>query len=180
MRVCSYEIDAEDRLVAVDEAWCAFAEANGAAFYARPANLCGQSLWSFISDGTTRHIYHVIVTRVRRLGRPITVPFRCDAPLERRWFELRVESRHGGGVRFESDAVRTEPREAAAPVTGGGTAGMIKMCSWCKDVETDRGWEPVERAVARLGVFGAGRLPDVTHGICGDCARKFEGDWLID
>ena len=181
MRVCSYEIDADDRIVSVDRAWCEFAAANGAPLYALPTHLYGRSLWSFISDSTTRHIYQVIVSRVRRQGGEVRVPFRCDSPSEKRWFELKVNSTPSGGVRFDSCAVHTEPQNVTAFVTGGPGEGMLRMCSWCKDIETEDGWEPVEHAVARLRIFSAGEVPQVTHGICPPCARKFEeGSSVID
>jgi hypothetical protein len=182
MHVCSYEIDANDRIVRVDAAWRAFAEENDASFYGDTANLYGRPLWSFVCDSTTRHIYHTIVSRVREEGMTVRVPFRCDSPRMLRWFELTIGPLPDRGVRFESRAVRTEPRAVPLFVRPGApdSAAMLRMCSWCKDVDTTDGWQPLDRAIAQLALFTADELPQVTHGICPSCVRKFEGDWITD
>jgi hypothetical protein len=174
--LCVYEVDADDRLVRVDDGWRRFARANGAPEYAEDAGLIGRPLLGFISDGTTKLIYDALLQRARSGGRPVDVPFRCDSPGERRWLEMRIAPLDGRALRFETFTVRTEPRDAAplldrsVPRSG----PMLRMCSWCKDVDTAHGWQPIERAVTTLRVFGGETVPPITHGICPVCVTRFE------
>jgi hypothetical protein len=173
--LCSYEIDAAGDLVLVDDGWCHFARQNGAPAYADPAALYGRRLLSFISDPTTRLIYAALIVRVVATGTPLSVPFRCDAPAFRRWLQLDMTPRVDGGVRFTTRQTRGEPRDppiqvdAAAPAD----APMIRMCSWCNDVETPRGWARAEDAVAVLELFAGTRVRVITHGICPACVARF-------
>jgi hypothetical protein len=49
---------------------------------------------------------------------------------------------------------------------------LLRVCSWCKKVDTRWGWCEAEEAVVRLGLFEAQALPDITHGICQDCYER--------
>ena len=177
--LCRYATDADGRLVSVDAAWCEFAQANGAPEYAEPDRLYGLPLLSFISDTTTKHVYSVLMQRVIDEREPVRIPFRCDAPALRRWMELTMTVRAGGGIDFVSRQLRAEPRIAPlafdrAPLPH---APMLRMCSWCKNVELPRGrWDTLEQAVRELGLFGERAVPDITHGICPPCQTLFELD----
>jgi hypothetical protein len=174
--VCTYHVDAGDRLVFADEGWRAFARMNAAPGYADPSALYGQPLLSFISDPTTRHIYAGLLERVRREQLQIRVPFRCDAPSCRRWLELVMTPRPDGGVTFVSRELRTEPRrepvEIATAAPGGET--FVRMCGWCKKVDAGGQWLEIEDAIVRLRLFSARETPSVTHGICPACVELFE------
>ena len=177
--LCQYATDAAGGLVYVDGAWCDFARDNGAAEYAEPDRLYGRPLLSFISEMTTRHVYSILMDRVVKDRLTIAVPFRCDAPTQRRWLELQMSPREQGGVHFRTRQFRTEPRPAPIafdrPQTR--TDVILRMCSWCKDVEiAPAQWAPVEDAVRRFQVFASTDVPLITHGICPDCVALFERD----
>ena len=176
---CRYATDAAGCLVSVDAAWCEFARANGAPEYAVPERVYGVPLLSFISDATTKHVYNVLMQRVIEERQPARVPFRCDAPALRRWMELTMTARDGGGIDFVSRQLRVEPRRPALAFDRPPhpAAPMLLMCSWCKNVELSRGlWDTVEQAVHRLGLFDQQAVPDITHGICPSCQTLFELD----
>ena len=176
--LCRYRTDPEGRLIFVDDGWCRFAEANDATEFAVPESLYGRMLLSFISEPTTRHVYAVLMQRVVNHHTTAVVPFRCDAPRERRWLELTMTP-HEGGVAFATHALRLEPRPEPFPLHGTAREGdpMLRMCSWCKDVELAHGeWGPVEDAVTRFGLFRDVHVPMITHGICPSCVALFERD----
>jgi hypothetical protein len=52
---------------------------------------------------------------------------------------------------------------------------LLRMCSWCSRIQCDETWLSVEEAINYLGLFGTPHLPQITHGICPDCAPYFKG-----
>ena len=174
--LCSYEIDEAGDLVVVDDRWCRFARENGAPEYADRAALYGRRLLSFISEPTTRLIYSALIARVAATGEPVSVSLRCDAPAFRRWLELEMTPRVDGGVCFTSRQTRGEPREAPFHVDAAEprAAAMIRMCSWCNDIATPRGWLRAEEAVVGLELFAGRSVRSITHGICPACISRFD------
>ena len=172
--ICSYEVDAQFRLVQVDEAWAKFAIENAAPELAQPVGVPDRTLFSYIADDTTRQVYRAMFDRVRAEGRPITVPLRCDAPRLRRFLELTIAPRGGGGFLLESALVRSEPRPYLALLDAARrrTQELIRMCGWCKAVDADGRWVEPERGVQLLNLFERDALPEITHGMCEACYER--------
>ena len=168
-----YNIDAGGIIVAVDERWKEFWRANSAAGQPMREPV-GTLLWSHFSDPTTVHLYEAMLARVRLRGKPLTVPFRCDAPDRRRYLELHIERLPAGIIQFSSVTLREEPRQwmpllDARPRV---SAKLIRMCSWCKRVALPD-WVEVEESVRRLRLFEPdAQVPGVTHSICETCAAS--------
>jgi hypothetical protein len=171
---CTYEIDAELRIKAVDSAWAQFASANGAPELSVPPGPVGHPILSYISDSTTVQLYERLFERVRRTQRPLVFPFRCDGPAVRRFLEMEIGPGAESGLRLQTRVLRLEPRapnvllEADLPTSG----ELLPMCSWCKAVRTGSGWCEVEQAVVELRLFERELLPGITHGICPRCRRN--------
>ncbi len=167
---CSYEVDDDLTIVAVDEAWSEFARTNDGIDLLPPRPL-GRSLLSYIPDLPTAHVYERLFERVRQTGQPLAIPFRCDSPTLRRFLELHLEGRSGGGFRLSTVLLRAESRvhvpllERSRPRGD----GLLLMCSWCKRVSIPKAWVEVEEAVSELRLFEREALPDISHGICPDC-----------
>lgn len=178
--MCRYDVDANGCITFVDEGWRQFAITNGAPHYADSASLYGRALLSFISDNTTRHVYAVLMDRVRAERAAVRVPFRCDSPGLRRWLELEMTPGDKGGIAFVSRELRSEPREpvpasSTAVAVPGVEAALIRMCSWCKRVDAGASrWLEIEQAITELGLFAEPRVDAITHGICPDCVQLFE------
>jgi hypothetical protein len=68
-----------------------------------------------------------------------------------------------GGVAFLSRPLWTE---AAAPEI---PDGPVTVCGWCARVYLKR-WLSAGEAVDRLGMATLSHPPQLTHGICPDCA----------
>ena len=170
-----YQIDGRDAITSVSDSWAPFARANGAAALAEGA--LGRSLWEFVSEVTTEHLYRNLVTRVRA-GHTVTFPYRCDAPALRRFMQMTMTPGPHEVVAFESVTLRTESRPPVNFVTQPDlrTDRLLRMCSWCKRVDVNGDWEEIERAVERLGLFGGRQVSEVTHSICPDCIERMTGD----
>jgi hypothetical protein len=172
-----YELDADDRVVAVCGEWDAFALENGADPAVAPAVL-GRSLWEFIGGAETKHLLRRVLAGVRTTARPVEAPFRCDGPGLERYMEFRAEPRDGGRMRITTRLLREVPRAGCAQadtVDAAALGEMITMCSWCNRIRTVDGiWVELADAVGHLGLFVADSLPPITHGMCTGCMEAME------
>ena len=174
-RTFTYRIDGHDVISYVSPEWLEFALENGANQLVVPGVL-GKPLWPFIDGLESRHLYHVMLKKVRTAKAVICFSYRCDAPQLRRYMEMVV--RPWGvvrGVEFNSRVVREVPREPVpllAP-TAARSAQMITMCAWCKRIATPQ-WLEVEEAIQRLQLFELDYMPQITHGLCRDCEKQIE------
>ena len=167
---CIYELDAQIRIISVDERWSEFAIANAAPELAK-SQLIGQPLLAHISDRSTAHLYEQLFDKVLRTQRAVSVPFRCDSPSLRRFLELSIEPRVPEGIRLRTTLLRTEPRSAVPLLerTANRQGHPIRMCSFCKRVEAFGSWHEVEDTVAALRMFEGATVPPITHGVCPAC-----------
>lgn len=167
-----YWIDRGDRIVAVNDAWDAFAEANRTPHLVKD-KIVGQSIWDSISDLTTRELYAALLTQVRA-GRRVEFGFRCDSPALRRDMRMALTA-EGDRVAFESRVVSVSPRATqpiwdAAQLRG---SDLLTVCGWCKRVRVGPQWLEAEVAIPVLGLFQSRAMPQLTHGMCADCVAAF-------
>ena len=174
MSELEYCVNAEDQISSVSEEWLSFAEANeGKALL--PPGILGRSLWDFIGDMETQHIYGVLHRRVRTLGTSVRLSFRCDGPERRRLLQLDILPHRDQELLYR---VRTLKQEFRVPVPlldpqRPRERGFVTMCGWCKRVAVSpRRWLEVEEAVAVLAIFDEPRPPQLTHGVCEECSES--------
>ena len=171
-----YRIDIEDRLAELNDGWLAFAQANEG-YALHPSNILGRSLWDFIADAETRHLYQVMVERLRQGGPPARFRFRCDAPDRRRLLAMEITGDQTGGVQFSVTSVLEDPRVSLSLLEPAHARGerLLTMCGWCKRTQLPPGrWVELEDAVEELGLFEDSPLPGVTHGICPPCHEAMD------
>jgi hypothetical protein len=176
----SYQIDKDNRLTFVNEKWSVFAADNMAAHLTKTF-VINKSIFAFISDKTSRHLYKMFVEQVRKDQVILRFPFRCDAPDRRRFMEMEMSPSINRAICFRSCILKEELREPVALLYAGVTRSnkLVKICSWCKKVELDHSeWAEVEDAVARLGLFNEDELPSLTHGMCPSCHEAYIHDLL--
>lgn len=168
-----YRINAQDRISFVNEAWRQFAEEN-LGEQVMPARVIGAELWPFVGDETTRELYRRMVARARN-GHTVQFRYRCDAPAERRVFEMKIFRGSTGEVEFDSQIVSREPRPAVSWLdrTVARSRDFVTMCSWCGRVALATGeWVEIEQAIERHRAFQGAAAPRLTHGICEVCLEK--------
>lgn len=174
--VSSYWIDAGDRILRVNDAFVAFARANGAPELG-PQRVAGASLWRFVQGSQVREIYLRIFERVRESDAPILLPFRCDSPDRRRFMRMVISHVRGGELQLDAVMEREEPRvpvkllETREP----GPGEALELCSLCKRIyiPADDEWLEVEDAAVRLGLLEED-TPPLHHVACGDCRVAVE------
>lgn len=173
-QVVEYRIDVDDVLVEVDDGWAAFARANDADALAAPDP--GLVLWTAIDGDETRELWQVLVGRVRARQREVSVPFRCDAPDTRRWFEMTISPGVDGSVHFRSVLQFEESRSSVALldvlVGRDDDLAPVAVCSWCGRAELDAEWLEIEDLVRTRRLLEETALPPISHGLCGGCRRE--------
>ena len=166
-----YRINASDRLIFVNEDWLEFARENQAEGLTRE-NVLNRSLWDFVTDPETQHIYELVFERVRSGGFGVTLPYRCDSPDRRRFMELEVTPLPAGSLQIVSRLLREEMRETIRLLEPKSVARgeILSMCGWCKRIRVgDNTWLEVEEAVAEMDLFAAPELPRISHITCPSC-----------
>lgn len=177
--VIEYVVKPDGTVVEVRGLWDDFARANGAGGLAI-ADVVGRDLCDFVSGPATRLVYDALIERVVQTRNPIQFTFRCDAPEVRRHMRMDVMGDGSENVRFTSRIVKEEPRPLQPLLSADVDRSdvTIVMCSWCKRVKLGDHWVEVEEYVERTGLMEEERLPQLSHGLCPDCAAKMEA--LVD
>lgn len=169
----TYRIDEHDCLTNVGGEWDTFAHQNGAPHLLH--GVIGRSIWDFVSGDLTRYVYQELLARVRA-GRPVAFEYRCDAPRLRRDMWMTVTAGQQGIVEFDSQTLRTVPREAYPRATPREPIDhLVPMCSWCKNVAIGNTWYELDTAIVRLGIFVEQEPPLMTHTVCGSCLDRVLG-----
>ncbi|BDV01536.1 hypothetical protein TDMWS_16210 [Thermodesulfomicrobium sp. WS] len=135
-----YWLDAQDRIVQVNDVWDQFARANGGDGMLAAA-VQGQPLWRFVSGDPTRMWLDAIVNVVRITRKPQERPYRCDCPQYKRFMRMRVIPEPSGLlVRVEHHILALEPREPVQFEFGRGQGMAMPRCSVCCRVQQHGQW----------------------------------------
>ncbi|MEQ8329208.1 MAG: hypothetical protein RH859_01970 [Longimicrobiales bacterium] len=170
----SYRVDAEGVLVATGGDWTAFAEEAGAPEL-RSDLVVGRPLDDFVSGRKTRAVYRALRERITDTGRPVTFPYRCDAPELRRWMTMEMRPLPGGQTLFRTWPTAVESRPAAPVGHRKGSKGRrLLMCGWCKRVVLGSAWYEIEDALARSPLHDGATSLRVNHGICARCRTDLD------
>lgn len=175
MRCISYRINRENIVTEVSKGWNSYALSNKAEnlFSGEVVN---RPLNEFISDPQTRHIYELFIGKVRETGELIRFSFRCDSPDKRRFMSMEIRPLDGESIEFHSCLEQEEEREPLSLLDTelGRSEQMLTICSWCKKIRIrETRWVEAEEAVGAIGMLGEQSLPQLTHGICPDCAQQY-------
>ncbi|HEY1173478.1 MAG TPA: hypothetical protein VGH19_19075 [Verrucomicrobiae bacterium] len=168
-------VDAQNRIVLINQDWVDFAVENDVA-HLTEVFIKKEPIWKYISGMETRFVFEVMLAKVRRKEGPVEVPFRCDAPNRRRFMKMTVRMRNDELVEFSSRIVREEMRETPLLLAESTrmTEEMMHCCGWCKKIQIPSGkhWVEVEEAVHELDLFAEMPMPRITHGACPDCVKN--------
>ncbi|HEV2692439.1 MAG TPA: hypothetical protein VG347_06040 [Verrucomicrobiae bacterium] len=163
-----YRVDSDDRIIFINSAWLQFAAANGMSPDVSKS-MVGTRLWKHISDLTVRHFYKVLMGKVRKTGKCVAVPFRCDSPHLLRFMEMKITKLDNDALEFKNVLVREECRKRPASLlTDELEHKMLLMCLGCDRVKLTRWLEP-EHAAQKLKLFEKSVLPLVSHSVCPQC-----------
>ncbi|HEY8559932.1 MAG TPA: hypothetical protein VIL74_05985 [Pyrinomonadaceae bacterium] len=168
-----YRINSRDEIVFVNEKWDETVRSqNNLTLLGQ--NIRGRVIWDFISDYVTRDLYREII-KIVRFGKPVRFNFRCDSPSTRRLMEMNI-TLHDDEVQFESKIIRAEKRpfQRLLSINTFRSDELLNLCGWCNKVNVENDtWSEVEDAVPVMRIFENDKLPDISHGICGDCYKPW-------
>jgi hypothetical protein len=170
--VFTYRVDNTDTIVSVSDNFYTFAERNDWQGGWRPDDVVGHSLWDFIQDRETQHLYQELFRRVRKGRRCRAIPFRCDSPDERRFLELLLEALPDQQIAITSKIIRTEHRNRIRLLEAGTSRSTdyLTICSMCKKIKmSPQHWAEIEEGLVKLRLFEADDMPLLTHGVCPEC-----------
>lgn len=174
--VVEYVVGPDDVVVSVGRGWDDFAAANQGPELAG-AGGTGRPLWDSIGDPALADLWRAALGRVRTLGGDVVLPFRCDGPASRRWYEMELAALPDGGVRFSSRLVveleRPEVPLLRRDVERDPAAAPVLVCCWCADASADgTEWLPVEELLARDRLLEREPAPELRQVVCGRCVER--------
>lgn len=175
----SYDVDLNGFVVRVDaQQWERFALDNGAPAIAEPASILGKAFADLMA-GPARELFRLMLAAARSgQFQSCDYKFRCDAPHRDREMEMHIEPLMDGdvvaGLRFTSIVLREHDRLGSKLLTqkaGQRQRGpLLKMCSYCKDVEHNvDGWIGPREYESR----GYATNVEITHGVCPECDETY-------
>lgn len=176
--VYRYRLDSADVIEFVDRWWLAFARENNADDLNETA-VVGRKLWDFISDQPTQELYREIHERVRTLGNPIAVPFRCDSPTLQRYMQLTISRQDEGRLMYESKLIQTkvQHRLSALDPNQERSEAVLTMCSFCKRTLMEpSGWLELENISLKLRMYEQQKVPAFLYTVCPDCSDQFRNN----
>ena len=171
----SYGIDSQNSVYYTSSSWDQSA-IDGKTPQVIEEKILGEPLFNYISDLSTRHIYQLLVDKVRKSSQPISFPFRCDTLHKIRHMNMIIEPEKDGKVIFRSQVIRSENIDYQPLLDPDQKRGQefITMCSWCKKIEVESGkWLELEEALDVLKLGEYEKLPKITHGICQPCYKFY-------
>jgi hypothetical protein len=170
--VVEYRLDAQDRIVGVNEDWRRFASANGVETL-MPEKVVGRPLRSFISGDITRMFVDTLLQGVRLTGRERKLPYRCDSPDAKRYMEMTIGPAPAGGIVTWHRVIREErfgsPNAFVVGTGRGQRRDLVKRCSMCNRLSRNGG-DLVDPEVARReGWLLGGAATPVIYFVCKTC-----------
>lgn len=168
--IVRYRLDEQDRIVDVGGSWDDFAICNGAEELVQGAVL-GLPLRSFVSGDVTRMFIDTMLLKARVRREPFTVPYRCDSPDCKRFFEMTLTP-DGKQIDFSHRLLREEslpmPRYFAVASLLDTTAPLLHRCSMCNCLSRNAG-----------ECLDQDQWPDLTdqtirviYHVCADCRKR--------
>lgn len=101
----------------------------------------GQSLYRFIADPETRHLYGAVFEKVRRTSEIVNLPFRCDSPAHRRCMEMTIRPvLPSGTLELSTKVLELQARPIPLRLLEPHPNSPIKLsiCSWCERIQYQR------------------------------------------
>jgi hypothetical protein len=163
-----YLVDAENRIVEVGGGWDAAADAAGAGAGVAQAEVLGRRLESCIAGDATKMFVRAALDAARVLRQTRVLPYRCDGPGERRYFEMVISPQTDGRVKVAHRLVEARalaPRRHADQAAASSRAVKAGWrCSQCWRVRLSNAadWTEAEAAPP----FG------LAQDVCPECAGR--------
>lgn len=160
-----YRLCKNDLIVSLGGAWDEFSSENGGSNLSEE-NVCGRSIWSFVSGDETRMWLRTAFQFTRLRMEAVDFTYRCDSPSLKRHMRMRVIPSEDWGLHIKHETVRTERRKAPVhfEFPASVSPACKRRCSVCGRVHAMSRWqEPGARLGDRFGRV------QVIYTICDAC-----------
>jgi hypothetical protein len=177
-----YKVDHDDVVSEVSSGWDDFARLNNGIEACREY-IIGRPIYNCIAGSEVESFYQQVFDKTRSSGVPISVPFRCDSPSDKRFLNLTVTDYGKGVLECNSKTLAVVPRAEPIEVmlvSGGVSAAALYMCGVCKAVHLRANlWRELD-TVSSLIDPGSLRKRPFVQTICPSCAeRTVACDYLV-
>lgn len=143
-----YELDVNDRLVAVSEDWdglSAAAGAPGAAF----AKIRFQPIWNYVTGAETQRFLRAMFFLAKNKRRSISLPYRVEQQGLRQSCRMRIEPVHSGGLLISHENLPCA--QPAPPQLLPYTTTNMMRCSQYLRINVDGVWYQAEPELEQHG-----------------------------
>jgi hypothetical protein len=168
----TYRVDANDTITEVGAEWDRTARLNEANRLVAE-RIVGTRLYTHVSGDVCRSYVWTMFDAVRKLGKPVVRPYRCDSPDCQRHMEMRISPEPGDGLLLEHRLLRATHLAVPVRFVAGAGSGMpVLRCSMCNRIKIARQWcEPAELEPAATSEPATIRVVYGVCEICRDAAR---------
>ena len=172
-----YQLDAKDRITALNEEWNRFATGNGGE-QMQAENLIGRSLHDFISGDVTKMFVNAMLQSTRLTGKARTIQYRCDSPQMKRYMAMEIAPLGQNGLVSRHWTIQeVKLPSAISLMTAPRPDGIrIKRCSMCNRLSRNGGPVVEPEVASASGWFGEG-LTQVIYFVCQDCQSAIKNKW---
>ncbi len=179
--VVEYSIDANDVVIDVGQSWADFARDNDAPeLVVLPSD---RTLWAYFDSDEVKELWRLLVERVRAMQQGAEVPFRCDAPDARRWFDMSITPESDGRVHFRCVLVFEEARPSVSllDIHLERDVGLapVPLCGWCGRAQHGSRWLDIEELVRAARLLERSSMPPISHGTCPSCREEMSAELLV-
>lgn len=176
----SYWIDEGDIIRQVDDFWDQSLEDPTAA-RVKSSEIIGKSLFNFICDDITRMFIRTLLQSARLMMKPLSRPYRCDSPHEKRYMQMTITPEQEGLVSVTHEIIKTEPLVKPAlfktlPSSFSTFQSAVHIrCSICNRVRLmgTENWHEIN-ALPESITSTTEQPMQVIYGVCRDCISSLK------
>lgn len=165
----SYILDHDNLIIAIHGGWDCFAKQNAGEAVLEQL-VIGQPWQNFVSGKVTQQYWRTVFEHVRSKQKPLSIDYRCDAPLAKRFMCMTVYPEPSNRLRLVSACRHIECR--SWPVTMSRAKQRSKhtltRCSQCNRLLQEGVWQEAEELVHAPAYSSF----EVVYGICPACQQK--------
>lgn len=165
-----YRVDAVDRICEVSPDWFATAKRGNAAGLL-PETVIGRPIWSFIDGEKVCFLYANVFETVRQTGTVATLRLRDDGHGRQALLEMQIAPARKQGLRITLNTIR-ERAVRISPLWNWSlqrSSELVIACSWCKHLQINQKWLPLDAAEALQPHLASPCPPQVVHHVCPGC-----------
>lgn len=132
-----FDLDDRDQICAVSANWNDVAiEQNGSSLLSE--SIIGQNVWPFIAGAGTQEFFAAIFKKVRSSNQSVNMPYRCDAPLLKRFFVMEISRQSNGTVRVSH--IQIDDSDIPFSVIHMSDLEPDMVCSICLSIHRQGEW----------------------------------------